>query len=180
MNRAWFIVLAFSIGLNGALLYDHFVRPQPPRPPHERFERGGQPPWMSDDRQRHGDSARREMSEQRIERRLERMMDALDLSAEQRGRIRAIHSDSFERILALRRETRAMRDEMHELLGSAALDSVRIRGLIHDLHEKQSQLEALIMDNLLHESAVLTPEQRVRYQEMMMGSGRGGRSRWRH
>ena len=175
MNRVWFIVLAFSVGLNGAFLYDKFMRKphrQEERAVHVERERG---------HELHGDSLPHSRADRFLERRLHRLGDELGLTDEQHAAIRKIHEQSMDEIMRMRHDTRAVRDSFHMMMAETEFDSERFRAMGAELHEKQRALESAIMENLIREAELLTPAQRASYQDMMMGpwrhGGRGGPGR---
>jgi len=171
MKRLWFLALAVSVGLNAAMLYQHFTRPAPmqPRPRGGAFGPGPDagPPGEP------GDSPT--SFEHMIERRLHRMTGELGLREDQVRALRAIGTAHIDRLDSLRRESRAARDSMRDLLSGAVIDSVRVREQARRLREVDTRIGVLITDNLIREAAVLDPGQRSHYLEMMRFDRRGRR-----
>lgn len=179
MKRVWFLVLAASVGLNAALLWQQFATPRPagqapwserapeavpgrgPGPRGERADRpGGEPPAYA------------EMQE----RRLERMAHRLDLDEAQIGRLREIAFAHGTEMDSLRAAARAERGRIRDLLGAAELDADAVREASRRLREIDARIETRITENLILEAGVLSPAQRLEYLDMMRFAGpRGGR-----
>jgi Spy/CpxP family protein refolding chaperone len=175
VNRAWFLLLAASIGLNAAMLYMHFAAPAPDARPGLR-ERGESPGDRRGPRGPGGEG-RPEDHERMIERRLERMSRELDLAGAQVDALRAIARANVADMERLRDASRVQRSAIHELLSAAEIDSVEVRAAGRRLREIDREIGDLITDNLIREASVLEPDQRAAYLEMLRLDRRGRRGR---
>lgn len=161
MSRGWFLALAVSLGLNAGLLWMHFS--------------DGAPPW----RDRPGPSAMRppgaRFPERLAEFHLERMTRELDLTDEQQGALRALLSESTPRLTAIRARMVSARDALADAYRGSTLDESAIRTIVSGLNRTKVELDSLTAELLLQEAALLTPEQRERYADVMpFGPDRGG------
>jgi len=169
MKRGWLIVLLLSLGLNVGLGVNLLRRDQVPPP--LAGERGPA------DLEAGPDHAQ---AERFLRRRLERMAAELGLSAEQRTALWNVHAEAGERIFAQRQAMREARAEMHEDLAAPAPDLARIHSVQRRISALQAELDSLVVEVMVRERAVLTPEQRERYRGFFPdGPGRGGLERGR-
>lgn len=178
MKRAWLLVLAASVGLNAALLWQQFAAPRPPeRPPwNERAPEGlaGRGPGPRGDRPGPGGEPPAYADMQ--ERRLERMAHRLDLDEDQVERLRAIAFSHGAEMDSLRTAARAERGRIRDLLGAPELDAEAVRAASRRLRGIDARIEARITENMIQEADVLSPEQRLEYVDLMRFAGpRGGR-----
>lgn len=170
MNRAWFLLLAVSVGLNAAMLYVQFSSPR--TGPAERLERRMERPARPGER---GGPERTYAHV--VERRVERMRNELGLSDAQVEALRAIGAANADSMQDLRESSRSQREAMRELLTAAPIDSAEIRAAGRRLRDIEARIGAMITDNLIREAAVLEPAQRAAYLEMMRFDRRGRRGR---
>jgi Spy/CpxP family protein refolding chaperone len=178
VKRVWLLVLAASVGLNAALLWQRLAPPRAPeRPPwSERVADGGPGRGPRGERgsERRGGEPMTYAEMQ--ERRLERMAERLDLDTAQIERLRAIAFARGAEMDSLRTAAREERGRIRDLLGAAELDADAVREASQRLRGIDARIEARITDNLILEAGVLEPEQRRAYLEMMRFAGpRGGR-----
>ncbi len=194
MKRLWLLLLAASIGLNAALLWQHFTQPRPAgraswhdRAPGDRGMRGMREPDRDGAPGRNG-GAGHDMDgapgndaqppyRRMLERRLEHMTRRLDLSDAQVERLRGIATSRFAELDSLRREARAQRGRIHDLLGAPRIDAGAVRTASARLSEINARIEARITENMIAEAGVLEPGQRARYLDMMRFGGPLGRGR---
>lgn len=144
MTRTLIILLALSVGLNVGLLVRGNGSDELP-PPGDR--RPGGPPVQF---------------EQVMEHHLEQMTEGLSLRDDQIDEIRKTHDALFPAIRASHREVERLRNEAAKAFGVEA-DPDRFRVRVAELSRAQVELDSLLTEVLLGESAVLGPEQRRRY-----------------
>jgi Spy/CpxP family protein refolding chaperone len=168
MKRGWFIILALSIGLNAGLLFVQLSKSADDRNhalPGERAGRrmesmgpighpDGPPGFMRD--------------------RLERVGDRLNLSEEQVESMSAILKDVMPEMLEGREAIRGLRLQMREEYLRPDVNENRIQELRRETATAQSRLDSIMVDTMLKEAKLLTPEQREAYFELMPFGDRGG------
>jgi Spy/CpxP family protein refolding chaperone len=72
------------------------------------------------------------------------------------------------------------RDLLHDLVTSEVVDQDQIRAAIAELGQEQAVLDSLVAETVLQEMAVLDPDQRGRYLEVLSFEKQGyGRTRGR-
>ncbi len=91
-------------------------------------------------------------------------MQKLNLSAEQKSKISAIHREKRSQIESMRTEIDSKRDSFHALLAGNASDS-EIRKSHDEMQALHAKMAAIHFDTFLAIRSVLTPEQR---KEMML------------
>jgi Spy/CpxP family protein refolding chaperone len=173
VKRLWFLLLAASVGLNAAMLWQHFTQRRAPEraarierlldgaPMRGRGFQGGEPRSYADMQ----------------ERRLEHMMRSLDLDEAQVGRLRAIALEHAGEMDSLRAAGRAERGRIRDLLGAAEVDAAAVRDASRRLREIDARIATRITENMIREVAVLAPDQRAHYLELMRFAGPQGRAR---
>jgi Spy/CpxP family protein refolding chaperone len=152
VNRVWFLILALSLGLNAGLLYVQTAgeRPTPDSPPTPRPHEVG--PDRFDDL---------------IQNHLERMSEGLQLNEDQSRRLQAVHRNLLPRMASASRELDGLRRAVGDQYGSPEMDPDRLRGSVQHLNRVQASLDSLVVEAMLAEAAVLSPEQRARYARGM-------------
>jgi len=162
MKKIWVLVLLLSLGLNlglGLRMYSDRGRPGERRG-HERGERshrfGGR--WADRD-----SVARHQM----FNRRLDRMADVLGLDPDQREIFGRVHAETGRLLMRKRIIIAEKRDLLHDLVTSEVVDQDQIRTAIAELGQEQAVLDSLVAETVLQEMAVLDPDQRGRYLEML-------------
>jgi len=162
MKKGWVLVLLVSLGLNlglGLRLLGDRREPDPRG--HTRLGRESRLThgrWSEQDT-----TARRKM----FARRMEHIADRLDLSAEQRKVFRKVHLETGRMLMQKRVLISEKRDLLHSLMTSDEVDQDRIRLAIGELGQEQAVLDSLVAETVLQEMAVLDPDQRARYLEML-------------
>ena len=162
MNKGWVLVLLVSLGLNlGLGLRLLGDRPGPDPRGHTRLDRESRRthgPWADQDT-----SARRKM----FARRMEHMAERLELSPEQREVFGKVHLETGRMLMQKRVLISEKRDLLHSLVTSDEVDQDRIRRAIGELGQEQAVLDSLVAETVLQEMAILDPDQRVRYLEIL-------------
>ncbi len=91
----------------------------------------------------------------------------LDLTDEQRDKMRARREKAFEEMEPLRRELHAKRGEVLALLKEAEVDVARRDRLFAKIADLQMRLELLTFENMRETGDMLRPEQRERFVELV-------------
>jgi Spy/CpxP family protein refolding chaperone len=188
VKRAWFLLLAVSIGLNAALLWHHLEDRRTMRHPEWREQgpergpgRGARGPGARDPRgpgrgpghDVQGDGP--PSYEAMVERRIGHMTRQLDLSDAQVTRLRSIATASFGEMDSLRAAARIERGRIRDLLSAGEVDAQAVRASSARLSAIDAAMEARITENMILEAAVLDPAQRSRYLDLMRFAGPPGR-----
>jgi Spy/CpxP family protein refolding chaperone len=98
---------------------------------------------------------------------LERWLDRIDASAEQRTRIRAIAEAARSDLQGLRGQRRAHADQALALLARPEVDAAAAEALRQQMLRQHEQASARMMQALLDVARVLTPAQRATLAEQM-------------
>ncbi len=91
----------------------------------------------------------------------------LDLTDEQRDKMRARREKKFEEMEPLRRELHAKRGDVLALLKEAEVDVARRDRLFAEIADLQMRLELLTFENMRETGDMLRPEQRERFVELV-------------
>jgi Spy/CpxP family protein refolding chaperone len=190
MKKVWILVLLISLGLNlglGCRLYKQARQDR--QTGAERLSgRGGR-----EDRPRRPGGGRRQDGRlahpaprdtsawrQIMENRLAMVARRLELSPTQQESFRSVHRRAFAVLRDQRQLIETARQDLHEKIAAETVDPGEIRQLIQILGRRQAEMDSLITETMLQELASLTPEQRVRYLEILpweRGQGGKGSSR---
>lgn len=175
MKRIWVLILFISLGLNLGLGLRMFRDPGPAgrgmRTERDGKSRRAEGRWADRD-----STTRLEM----FNRRVDHMGDVLELDAGQREVFRRVHTETGRLLMRKRIIISEKRDLLHDLVTSPDVDQDGIRRAIAELGQEQAVLDSLVAETVLQEMAVLTPEQRAGYLEMLsfeMNGPRGRRGR---
>lgn len=106
-----------------------------------------------------------------------RMMQALDLSADQTQQVTALRQQMQATVKPLRDDMKALHEQMRELWKAAAPDRAAILQLHAEIDAVRAKIQVTHIDFRLAVHAILTPAQRTKAAEQMdkKGSRRGGR-----
>ncbi|HOX26040.1 MAG TPA: periplasmic heavy metal sensor [Candidatus Krumholzibacteria bacterium] len=165
MKRGWLIVLLLSLGLNvglgvNLLRRDAGAPPLPDAP--EADDAGAQP-----DRVR---------VEGFLRRRLDHLSGELGLSAEQQEALWAVHAEAGERVFERRRAMRAARAELHRIFASTEPAPAQFHAAQRRISALQAELDSMVVEIMVKEREILTPEQRQLYRGLFPeGPDRGRR-----
>lgn len=110
---------------------------------------------------------------------MERMLDQVNATAEQRAQLRQIGDAARADMQADREAQRALRDQMREIFTQPTVDANAVEALRQQMlaqHDRRSQRSTQAM---LEASRVLTPEQRQQMAEKMKQRGERMRERQR-
>jgi len=159
MKRVWLLLLlALSVGLNVGLLYVQRSRePLPPQPPPEAGPPAPGPGRFDDLVRNHVD----------------RMAEGLRLDEDQVRRLREVHRDLLPRMASVSRDLDELRRSVGDEYVARDLDAEQLRGDVARLSRTQATLASLVVEAMLAEAAILTPDQRERYARAMPWGRRG-------
>ena len=162
MKKGWVLVLLVSLGLNlglGLRLLGDRGGPGPRGSSRlDRESRLTHGRWADKDT-----TARKKM----FARRMEHIADRLELTPGQREVFQEVHQETGRVLMQKRVLISEKRDLLHTLVTSDEVDQDRIRGAIRELGQEQAVLDSLVAETVLQEMAVLDPDQRARYLEML-------------
>jgi Spy/CpxP family protein refolding chaperone len=167
MRRGWFILLALSLGLNAGLLFVHFTgsADAPEFPPHERGEEGAV-------------GARGPMSgpggaESFIRDRIARAGERLNLSEDQIKSMSEILDGAMPEMMERRQHIWDLRMQMRDEYLRPQVDAGKVQALRVETDLAQSKLDSIMVETMLKEARILTPEQREAYFHLMPFGERG-------
>jgi hypothetical protein len=179
MKRVWFLVLAASVGLNAALLWQQLGPSRGGAPP-SRFERAwdgapGRGPGGERDPGRRGGEPRSWAEMQQF--RLERVARRLDLDGAQLERLRAVALAPAAEMDSLRAAARIERGLIRDLLGRPEIDAGAVREAAQRLRTIEARIETRVTENLILEAGILEPGQRRAFLDLMRFAGPPGARR---
>ena len=173
MKRAWFLLLALSLGLNVGLLYVTLSPRSLAGPAGDEIAAPAlQVPAAPPPGEGHLCSPADPLScDKLLRRRLHRMAGMLHLEAGQRDEMHGILGEMLPRIMAERERVQRMRARIHEEYMKPAIDPGLVRTFVADLNAAQARLDSLTAETILRESEVLSVEQRSGYFGSMAWEG---------
>ena len=98
---------------------------------------------------------------------LERMLDSVNASAEQRSRIQEIMKSARTDLQAQRQASRSQREQLMTLFAQPTVDARAVEAVRQQMLQQHDQSSRRWMQAMLDASAVLTPEQRAQLGERM-------------
>ena len=98
---------------------------------------------------------------------LERMLDGVNASAEQRSRIQDIMKSATADVQAQRQASRGQREQLMTLFAQPVVDARAVEAVRQQMMQQHDQSSRRWMQAMLDASAVLTPEQRAQLAERM-------------
>jgi len=98
---------------------------------------------------------------------LERLLDGVNASAEQRGRIQDIMKSATADMQAQRQASRGQREQLMTLFAQPVVDARAVEAMRQQMMQQHDQSSRRWMQAMLDASAVLTPEQRAQLAERM-------------
>ncbi len=168
MKQFWFLLVALSVGLNGGFLYMKIAEI---KSPHHGFRGPEQGPPGRHSPPPH---QRPPAPDQMFRMHLENMVHGLELDAGQAEELRAAHGEILPQIAEKMEEHNQLRRALADRFSDPHMDPREFRIFAGDLFQAQRQLDSLIVEAMLNEAAVLTPEQRRQYSREMPWSKGGG------
>jgi len=98
---------------------------------------------------------------------LERLLDGVNASAEQRSRIQDIMKSAMADMQAQRQASRVQREQLMALFAQPVVDARAVEAARQQMVQQHDQSSRRWMQAMLDASAVLTPEQRAQLAERM-------------
>ena len=98
---------------------------------------------------------------------IERMLDAVDATPEQRAQIEQIRSAARADLQAQRESGRALREQMRTLFTQPTVDATAAEALRQQMLARHDRTSQRMMQSMLEVSRVLTPAQREKIAERM-------------
>ena len=172
MKRGLFVLLALSIGLNAGLLYIQ-LRGEPERAPATMTS-------SSAEQSRYGPRRHPEGTSGFIRDRMGRIGSRLNLSESQRERMTAISDEMMPRIIAQQEIVRQTQEALRGEYLNPLVDRESVLLLQREGSLARARLDSLVVETMLREAMLLSPEQRGEYFKMMRWKeerGSGGRMR---
>jgi len=106
-------------------------------------------------------------SPERMSRMIDRMLDGVNATDEQRSKIKQIAQGAATDLKAQREAGRALRERSMQLFTQANVDANAVETLRQQMLQQHDQSSRRITQAMLEASQVLTPEQRVKVAERM-------------
>jgi Spy/CpxP family protein refolding chaperone len=94
-------------------------------------------------------------------------LDLIKLSEGQRQQVENIRRDFLPRVAGIRQALRQRRLELNDLLFAEPPDMQAIEGKSRDISKLQAQLEREVIEHIIQEKELLTPEQRMQFYEVI-------------
>jgi Spy/CpxP family protein refolding chaperone len=163
MNRALFLALALSLGLNAGLFYVSHREAQRNHPRSAAYRQDEPGGGRGKAEGRRDQPAGPEDFESIIRSHLNRMTEDLSLDRRQREAIGAVHERLLPQILDERRRMDSLRREVTSAYARPQLDYAEFRQLVRRVSNSQARIDSLITEAMLGEAAVLSDAQRERY-----------------
>ena len=98
---------------------------------------------------------------------LERMLDGVSASADQRSRIHEIMKSAMTDLRAQHQASRGLREQLTTLFAQPTVDARAVEAVRQQMLQQHDQSSRRWMQAMLDASVVLTPEQRVQLAERM-------------
>lgn len=102
----------------------------------------------------------------KIERKVERLKEKLELTSQQEASIREILAANREERQLLQKGKKEAQSEIHEIVGAATLDEARLRELVHEQADRKTKMMVVKHDTQNRIDQVLTPEQQEQHKEL--------------
>ena len=94
-------------------------------------------------------------------------LDLIDLTEEQKRQVEQIRKDFLPQVAGTRQALRQERLELNDLLFAEHPDMKAIEDKSRDIAKLQSELESKVIDHILQEKELLSPEQKIRFHEVI-------------
>jgi periplasmic protein CpxP/Spy len=110
---------------------------------------------------------------------VERMLDSVNATADQRAQVKQITERAAADTKALHESRRAMREQGMKLFAQPTVDANAVEALRQQMLQQHDQASRRMMQTMLDVSRVLTPEQRKVLGERMAQRGEMMQRHWR-
>jgi Spy/CpxP family protein refolding chaperone len=94
-------------------------------------------------------------------------LDLIELTENQKQEVEDIRRDFLPRVAGIRQALRRKRLELNDLLFAEPPDMQAIEDKSMDIAKLQTELEKEVIDHILQEKELLTPEQKKRFYEVI-------------
>jgi Spy/CpxP family protein refolding chaperone len=101
-------------------------------------------------------------------------LDLIDLTTDQRCKVEAIREGFLPRVAGIRAALKERRMELADLLFARELDRDKVHAMVEEIAAHQRQLEEAVIEHIIEENALLTPEQQRQFHRVIVGQFRGG------
>lgn len=96
-------------------------------------------------------------------------LDLIKLTEGQKQQVEEIRKDFLPRVAGIRQALRQKRLELNELLFAEPPDMQAIEDKSRDISKLQAQLEKEVIEHIIEEKQLLTPEQRRQFYKVIQG-----------
>ncbi|MFN3360657.1 MAG: Spy/CpxP family protein refolding chaperone [Pseudanabaenaceae cyanobacterium] len=96
-----------------------------------------------------------------------RLLEELNLTPQQKQQLDTIRQQSQSQLETLRQRKRQLRQEMDQLLSSNASEQ-QLRAKFQEIQAVKAEMDEIRFNQTLAMRQILTPEQRTRWQELMI------------
>ena len=96
-------------------------------------------------------------------------LDLMTLTESQKQQVEDIRRDFLPRVAGIRQALRQKRLELNDLLFSEPPDLQAIEGKSRDISKLQAQLEREVIEHIIQEKELLSPEQKKRFYDIIRG-----------
>ena len=104
-------------------------------------------------------------------------LEALDLSSEQKTKLKSLRADGQKEIAQLQADVKIARIELGEAMHEPTIKQADVNKAVDKLNTARSKMTTIRVNNMVEMSKILTPEQREKMKEMRP-AGRGRRGGW--
>lgn len=101
-------------------------------------------------------------------------LDLIDLTDEQKGQVEEIRRSFLPEVAGVRQSLRRKRLELSDLLFAEHPDMQAIEAGSMDISKLQTELEKKVIDHILQEKELLTPEQKKQFYAVIRSEFEGG------
>jgi Spy/CpxP family protein refolding chaperone len=101
-------------------------------------------------------------------------LDLIDLTADQRRRVELIRERFLPYVAGMRQQLRERRMELADLLFATPLDRDRVKATVEAIAGLQLNLEQEVIDHIIKENGLLTPDQQRQFHQVIIDQFRGG------
>jgi Spy/CpxP family protein refolding chaperone len=101
-------------------------------------------------------------------------LDLIDLTDDQRRKVEQIRERFLPQVAGIREELRTRRLDLADLLFATPLDRDRISKAVEVIAGLQLRLEQEVIDHIIEENGLLTPDQQRQFHQVIIDQFRGG------